>query len=211
MAHIKCINVDYEGHIVITFNGNHKIFGSYIPPRDSMYFSEQCFYEMINILEPINSNYVIFGGGDMNSRIGNLFKSLRPPTNDSFYRNNIDEITNNHGQLLYDICKAYKYYSLNNLTIHNVEFDGKFTFQKDIRKSQNDVCISNKNGLNNISAFKIYNDIAFNFSDHTPISVTAEIQIDTTPRYSQVTQDLLSQPCSHIDNRQRKINDKLVN
>ena len=211
MAYIKCVNVDYEGHIVIIFNGNHKIFGSYIPPRDSMYFSEQCFYEIINILEPINSNYVIFGGGDMNSRIGNLFKSLRPPTNDSFYRNNIDDITNSHGQLLYDICKAYKYYSLNNLTIYNTEFDGKFTFQKDIRKSQNDVCITNKTGLKNISAFKIYDDITFNFSDHTPISVTAEFQIDITPRYSQVTQDLLSQSCSHNDNRQRKINDKLVN
>ena len=71
------------------------------------------------------------------------------------------------------ICKAFNFFFVNNL----IEFDGDFTFRKGDRKSQNDILITNSNGLSKIESFNIHNTINWNPSDHSPISVNVVISI----------------------------------
>ena len=174
VQHIDQVNTDHENHIVITFKGGHKLFGSYIPPSDSIYFSDEYLYGIPNFLTPVDTDKIVIGGGDLNSRIGSY--SIPPPSSGE-YRDNPDSEKNSNGRQLSLILKSFHAYTLNNLTNMNKVFDGDFTFHKADRKSQNDIIICNLAGLNSCESLDIIN-IPFNFSDHKPVSVTFNLQID---------------------------------
>ena len=55
---------------------------------------------------------------------------------------NPDTTLNSHDWLLHDICRNYKCYPLNDLNVNKTTFGWDFTFFKDDRKSQNDICMS---------------------------------------------------------------------
>ena len=59
------------------------------------------------------------------------------------------------------------------------------------RKSQVDVCLVNTNGLDAVTSFNIHH-VPINFSDHKPISVELNFEINSTIPTSQVTADILS-------------------
>ena len=98
-------------------------------------------------------NRIVIGGGDINCRIGNLLQKSRGKYK---YRDNPDTETNSHGVFLVDICNSLKCFPLNNLTYNNKVFDGKFTFYKGRKKSQNDIILGNLKALNNIEKFTIH-------------------------------------------------------
>ena len=66
------LNVDrsFDNHILVTLKEGHRVFGSYIPPSDSIYYKDEYFYGIPAFLTPIDNDRVFIGGGDMNSRVG---------------------------------------------------------------------------------------------------------------------------------------------
>ena len=108
------VYLEYESHILIQLKGGHRIFGSYVPPSDSPYYSDKYFNYLSSFLTPTDSTFSVIRGGDLNSRVGVV--SHLPPINGSYYRKNPDEAINSHGKMLKKICKVYNFYIINNLT-----------------------------------------------------------------------------------------------
>ena len=197
------IEVDrsFDNHILVLLKGGHRIFGSYIPPVDSLYYSEEYYHTIPCFLSPVNNDCVFIGGGDMNSRVGNM---QAPQGIGASFRTNPDTFLNSHGRLLKRICKNTNSLVLNNLNFDKKKFDGDFTFEKGGNKSQNDFCCTNISGLQRVNSFDIHN-LSFNFSDHKPISVTVEIPILSGVSSSIVADDILSNSWDVSPKRPKKI------
>ena len=173
----------------ITFTGNHKVFCAKIPPGDSMYFKSEMFASVANNFMPLDSSKVVFGGGDLNSRIGNLMGETSLPRGK--YRCNPDPDVNSNGKSLLDICKAFHCYPLNNLTFKEKNSDGKFTFHGGNGKSQNDIVVANRHSLDRIETCVIH-EIAFNPSDHFPVVVTCNFPLYEDDIKCKASADLLT-------------------
>ena len=130
---------------------------------------------------------IIFDGGDFNCRIGNDMR--QPPSGK--YRENPDKVVNCHGRFLVDICKTFYCYPLNNLTFNGKSFDGKFTFHKGNRKSQNDIVVGNPDALHNIESFTIH-QLSFNPSDHFPVVASCNFPLCDKDVNSTAASDLLT-------------------
>ena len=91
MQYVTKINRDIPDCIKVIFHGGHEIFGSYIPPSDSLYFSETCFAHIPNFFskKKSKSSSIVIGGGDLNSRVGDLKQCV--PLLSAKYRPNIDQ------------------------------------------------------------------------------------------------------------------------
>ena len=203
LQYVTDVNLETEENIVITFHGGHKVFSSYIPPSDSIYYNDICFTSIPNVFQNNGGSRVVIGGGDFNSRVGNVSQSL--PLLAAKYRDNVDKIINAHGKMLKKICSSYKCYILNNLTIGERKFDGDFTFHKGGRKSQNDICVTNEAGLCAVEGFFIHK-IGWNFSDHLPVSVTVNLKLYDSSIPVSASADLLSDASKDANKRQRKVN-----
>ena len=197
------LNVDrsFDNHILIILKGGHRIFGSYIPPLDSLYYDEEYYHAIPCFLSPVNNDSVFIGGGDMNSRVGN---SQSQQVIGATYRANPDTFINTHGRLLKKICKNTNSLVLNNLNFNGKTFDGDFTFEKGGNKAQNDFCYTNISGLQRVNSFDIHN-LVFNFSDHKPISVSIDIPISSGISSFIVAEDILSNAWDETPKRQKKI------
>ena len=207
MPYVIDVDRSFENHVLVTLKGGHKIFGSYIPLADSIYYEDEYIFVVPCFLSPIDSDCVFIGGGDMNSRVGD--KVHIPGDINASYRANPDNIVNSHGKMLRNICKNHNCCLLNNLNYDEKIFDGDFTFEKAGSKSQNDACITNVSGLRSVESFSIH-DISFNFSDHKPISVSLKIPILAGVKSSLVAEDILTNSCDKSIKRQRKINSENV-
>ena len=91
MQHIIDIDCDNDDTIILSFHGGHTVFGTYIPPVDSPYYDDSCFTTIPNIFSGNDSSKVVIGGGDLNSRVGNVSHSV--PVVSSKYRDNVDKCT----------------------------------------------------------------------------------------------------------------------
>ena len=200
--------LEYESHIVVMFKGGHRVFGSYIPPEDSLYYSDKYFTYLSSFFAPKNSNCTFIGGGDYNSRVGEI--THVPHLSGSSYRNNPDTVTNSHGKMIKNVCRSCNVYIVNNLTLANKVFDGNFTFFKGDRRSQNDLCISNITGLCDIESFRIH-EVDFNFSDHCPISISFSLTTKDNSLPKLVSEDLLSQSGERVQKRQKQLQRDDVN
>ena len=141
------------------------------------------------------------GGGDLNARVGNISQKL--PANCS-YRKNIDNVINDHGKILRDICSSFNCYVLNNMNIGDLILDGHFTFQKGDRKSQNDLVLINKTGLSAVKNVQIHR-IGWNPSDHTPVSVDVEFDVTNDKIAVDASFDILSDRCASDLTKAQKI------
>ena len=195
------VNKSQNDMISLTLLGNHKVSSNYIPPIDSIYFKDELFTSLANEFLPKERERVIIGGGDINCRIGNLVKK---PVRNSEYRNNPDTETNSHGRFFADICKSYECFPLNNLTYRNKHFDGKFTYHKGNKKSQNDIVVANRKGLDSVEKFIIH-EISFNPSDHFPVTVTCNFSLGVNDYMSVAAADLLTDSCLPCLKRMKKI------
>ena len=104
MQHVTKVNCDNPDNIIISLHGRHTIFGSYIPPSDSIYYSDLSFTIIPNIFFNNENAHVIIWGGDLNSRVGNITQTL--PMLRAHYRPNVDASVNAHGKLLRRICSS---------------------------------------------------------------------------------------------------------
>ena len=117
LPHIKKVYKNIQEMIVVEFAGGHKIFGCYIVPRDSPYSNEGDFAKIANVFSPKNCSSVIIGGGDVNSRVGDL--KMRLPGNCS-YRKNVDEVINEYGKILSSVCQSERCFVVNNMDFFNL-------------------------------------------------------------------------------------------
>ena len=176
---------NYSNHIVITLKGGHRISGSYIPPSDSIYYSEEYIWSIPSFFTPKDSDKIFLGGGDFNSRLGDI--ADHDPWK---YRKNPDTETNSNGRMLKKICRKYNLLTLNNLTVGDNDFDGDFTYNKDNRKSQVDLCIGNEQAVHATTSFQIHK-MQNNFSDHLPISASLTLNMSSTISSGQILHDIL--------------------
>ena len=202
VQYITEINRDTPDHIVVDFHGGHKIFSSYIPPSDSLYYNDTCFTGIPNAFLHNDDSRVILGGGDFNCRVGDINQKI--PILGASYRPNVDAEVNVHGKMLRNICRSYNCYVLNNLSINNLQFDGDFTFFRGQRMSQNDLCLTNLAGLQKIRDFSIHK-IGWNFSDHLPISVTVTLNLYDAFVPSAASLDILSDLSTKLMVRPQKV------
>ena len=159
------------------------------------------FRTIANEYEPESKNIVVLSGGDINSRIGNL---IQPPSKFSRYRDNPDKLINSHGKFVAEICNSFKCFPVNNLTYKEKDFDGKFTFYKGDKRSQNDIVIGNKFALSMIDSFKIH-EIGYNPSDHFPLVVTCRFSCRVEDFMNKAASDLLTEGFSVSVKRDKKI------
>ena len=181
---ITAVNKNISETIVVDLFGGHTIFGNYVVPSSSPYFNDSSLTNIANRFQPKNCKRIVIGGGDLNARVGDIQQRL--PANCS-YRKNVDEIVNDSGHTIRSICSTYNCFVVNNMNIGSVVCDGDFTFEKGGRKSQNDLVLANKHCLAVIRTFRIH-DVSWNPSDHSPVSVT--IDIDVTDRNIPVAASL---------------------
>ena len=135
----------------------------------------------------------------MNSRVGDLGNK-----NTCVYKKNPDSETNSNGRSLKQICNKFNIRTLNNLSIHGKVLDGDFTYCKDNRRSQVDLCLSNDRALHSVEAFHIHK-LPINFSDHAPISAELLFDINSSIPTNYITSDLLSNNEDDTGRKPRKI------
>ncbi len=119
------VNRDSSDHILLRFSNGNIVFSSYIAPIDSPYCDPTEFSYVANAFVPIDNKCVVFGGGDLNSRVGDL-PQTKPPTNFT-YTSNCDDYVNEHGKEVMNICNSFSCYVLNNLHSPSKHFPGDFT------------------------------------------------------------------------------------
>ena len=107
------------------------------------------------------------------------------------YRNNPHKIINSHGSKLLKICKSFKCFIVNDLTVENRVFDGDYTFTKGDKKSQNNIIIANTVALKNIDKFKIL-DICWNPWNHKPVTLDIKLRPPNKDTIISATEDILT-------------------
>ena len=205
LRYIKCVDISSPDHIVVRFKNGDTVFSSYIAPTDSPYFDVTDFSNIANAFSPVDKSRVVFGGGDMNGRVGTMKSS-----EGLVYRQNVDNVLNDHGKEILKICKAFKCFIINNLNFNEKIFDGDFTFQKGGRKSQNDIILSNRTALQAIQNFKIHKEV-WNPSDHCPVSVTFELKVLKDMFGIVASDDLICDLNEECYKKPKKISTKSVN
>ena len=186
--------------IILTLLGGHKISSNYIPPVDSSFFKDDMFSMVANQFEPESNDIVVLGGGDVNSRVADLVTPLRGGK----YRENPDTEINSHGRFLAVICNSFKCYPLNNLTYKGKQFDGKFTYYKDKKKSQNDIVLGNRVAIDNVESFTIH-ELSYNPSDHFPVTVKCNFPVRVDDSMCNAASDLLTNGIEVRIKREKKI------
>ena len=94
LVHVKEVNVSIPENISVHFKNGDIIFGTYIAPADSPYYDRMEFSNIANMFIPLNYERAVFGGGDLNSRVGESKISLHSSIT---YNSNVDKVTNSHG------------------------------------------------------------------------------------------------------------------
>ena len=145
-----------------------------------------------------NGDICVVGGGDINSRVGDV--TIKTP----------DQIVNSHGLEVIKICETFKCLILNNMSTDNKNFDGKFTFHKGDRKSQNDIVLSNFKAIHCIRDFKIH-ELNWNPSDHCPVSTIMQITITDKNVRLNASADLLTTAGEFYQSKPKRIYTKSTN
>ena len=76
LQYIVEINKEIPEFMYLRLRGGHIIFSNYIPPIDSIYYLDEQFTNFPTILTQMDSNRTFIGGGDMNSRVGDINQKI---------------------------------------------------------------------------------------------------------------------------------------
>ena len=199
---ISEIRKDVTGHIRLKFTNGSVVFSSYIAPLDSPYADPMDFTNVANTFYSSDEGSIIFGGGDLNGRVGDVPQTITPFG--GLYRKNCDHVLNEHGREIIRICESFSCYVINNLNIHGKQFEGDFTFRKGNRTSQNDIILANKTALTSIISFKIHKD-GWNPSDHYPISVKCCMTFTKSSTGLSASKDILTERVKTAVDKPKKI------
>jgi hypothetical protein len=162
---------------------------THIPHESSSYFGK-INYDILNNLHMDIKNNCRNGDvillGDFNGRVGNVSDWIAYDSDDYLplhanyipdkhivSRNNHDNVVNDRGREIIDLCLASKIRILNGRTLGDLQ--GKYTYYNN-GVSTIDYCLAHENIINDVCYFKV-NDIIRGLSDHCSISVTVKAKI----------------------------------
>ena len=103
LKYVTSVKTDIPDNIIVNFKNGDVIFGTYIAASDSPYYNTTEFSNVANMFIPLNYNRVLFGGGDLNGRVGDIRYSL--PSKTMEYLPNVDKVLNDHGKEILKICR----------------------------------------------------------------------------------------------------------
>ena len=144
------------------------IIAIYIPPGNSIYYSDTYFDNLNLIISSFIKYRTVLVIGDINARIANRF-----PTKGIKYKMNPDTIINAHGGRLINILKEHEIFVMNGIEDRNKSFDSKYTFMRKSNASQVDLALCND--LNCVQKMKIAEKIPQ--SDHCALIIDVKIKI----------------------------------
>ena len=152
-------------------------FGAvYIPPRDSLYYSNDSLalvHQMLNI-----DNIPAIMIGDFNARIKNL-NIFTETEQELSYSENVDNGFNLNGKDLADLCIGRGLKPLNHMNYKNRRFDGKLTYrQRQSWISQVDWCFVSCQALDVVSDYTIIDDVRLP-TDHAALAVELNVTPET--------------------------------
>ena len=202
MKHIAYVDTSVSENVIVRFKNGDVIFGSYLPPSDSPYHNITDIGNIANMFVPKDHNRIVCGGGDLNSRVGDV--KLRSQSQDLEYLPNVDKVVNDNGKELTKVCQSFHGFIVNNLKFKEKSFHGAFTFKKGDRKSQNDLILGNMVAIEALQEFRIH-DILWNPSDHTPISVTLKLCMSNADYTKTASADLLTERFNDQVSKPKKI------
>ena len=111
----------------------------YLPPTNSLYYSDEYFDSLSVIFDTFGKSRSIVLFGDFNARIANTF-----PKRKFHYKENPDKIINQNGKKLINLLLNHpNMIIVNGLSCNNNLCDTEFTFHRGKNMSQNDLCITN--------------------------------------------------------------------
>ena len=200
--HVKRSDISVPENIIVTFKNGDVIFGSYVPPSDSPYHNITDISAVANMFVPKDHDHVVFGGGDLNGRVGDV--KMNAPSKNIKYLPNVDTIVNDCGKEILKMCRSFRCFIVNNLQFQNKIFESNFTFYKGNRKSQNDIILANMSALNAIEKFEVHN-VVWNPSDHTPVSVTFKMSTIENDFSKFASADLLTERWSEKQLKPKKL------
>ena len=148
--------------------------GWYVPPSDSLYYTNDVFASLSSKIHGENRSIIIFG--DFNAKIRNYNEILQ---SDSMYNYKFsDETRNSNGDLLKSICIQNKLVIVNGLTNKDVTYDNKPTYKKKNNWiSKLDFCIVSENIIPLIDSFEVIHGITPLPSDHAIITCSLNTNI----------------------------------
>ena len=151
-------------------------FGVYIQPDGARYFDPDMFADLASsLLECHEKGLVPYICGDFNLCIG--YPNTLVYSSSWVYNENIDKITNKHGQTLFrDLCITCDAMPINCVKYINKEIANNFMYYSGSGKSQIDFTLTDDQGRKNICRFKIISH-DLHLSDHRPIF----LEIDVMP------------------------------
>ena len=164
---VLCDNLD--DLVIVELDGSSLIIiAIYIPPGNSIYYSDKYFDQLNLVISSFIKYRTILVVGDINARIANRF-----PTKGINYKMNPDTVINAHGGRLMNILKEHDILVINGIDDRNKSFDSKFTFIRKSGTSQVDLALCNH--LNCIQDFKIAEKISQ--SDHCALLIDLDVKI----------------------------------
>ena len=171
-------------------NSNRDVLfiNTYIHPTGSVFYTNKDYINTFDEIEQLildqtdeGNDLDIIIGGDLNARIGDwcyqenveLDEDEEEDERKIYDRSTLDQVTNNHGKRLIEICTMFGLTPLGGLK--EKHFDDKYTFIGPRGSSHIDHYVVSTNLLDQISEFKIRERIE---SDHLPITMTINCKGD---------------------------------
>ena len=154
-------------------HSNLVIAAQYIPPSNSIYFDD-IYMDNLNLIHDKYGSKKLIIIGDLNARIGDI--SCRNPK--ISHQKNPDTAVNANGIKLVSWLRTNDDMVVVNGANYigkEKSFDTNFTFYRGMKKSQNDLTITND--LDMIEDLKINQKLIF--SDHCPVSLTCKVKLET--------------------------------
>ena len=149
--------------------------GCYIPPSDSMYYSDQSFAYMQSRCI-YNGTQQYFVVGDFNDRLGSAVMTLPKDDPHLIYRP-VDNVKNPNasGRRLLGLCKDCDLLVVNNLFIGTRQLTGGLTYRQRHRWiSELDLCLVSRGLADAISSLHVDQQFCFP-SDHAPVTSTINV------------------------------------
>ena len=149
--------------------------GCYIPPSDSMYYSDQRFAYMQSRCI-YNGTQQYFVVGDFNARLGSAVMTLPKDDPQLIYRP-VDNVKNPNasGRRLLGLCKDCDLLVVNNLFIGTSQVTGGLTYRQRHRWiSELDLCLVPRGLADAISSLHVDQQFCFP-SDHAPVTPTINV------------------------------------
>ena len=175
MLDIMVLHKDFPDCIVCEVkNTNIILIATYIPPQNSIYYSDHSYDNLKLLLEYYSPSRSVYIMGDLNSRCGDL------DCPNIQYAVNPDNFINQNGRKLRSLLAEFPNILLLNGLVHqNRRFDSEFSFFRGDTASQIDVCLTNN--ISCTDEFRILKKTPH--SDHCPVIVTLHTPTSSPVEY----------------------------